>query len=93
MNQSQSIAAVVAASGMSKAEVVKVMDAISDVASTTVKKMDVFVLPGLGRLKAIKREARTGRNPATGETIKIKAKKVVKFAVAKGLKDLVAKAK
>ena len=48
-----------------------------------VKKNGVFVLPGIGRLVRVDRKARTGRNPATGETIKIPAKKVVKFRVAK----------
>ena len=52
-----------------------------------VKKNGVFVLPGIGRLVRVDRKARTGRNPATGETIKIPAKKVVKFRVAKAAKD------
>ena len=51
------------------------------------KKNGVFVLPGLGRLVRVERKARTGRNPATGEAIKIPAKKVVKFRVAKAVKD------
>lgn len=46
-----------------------------------------FTLPGLGKLVLVHRKARMGRNPATGETIKIKAKKVVKFRVAKACKD------
>jgi DNA-binding protein HU-beta len=52
-----------------------------------VKKSGVFVLPGLGRLVRVDRKARMGRNPATGEAIKIPAKKVVKFRVAKAAKD------
>jgi DNA-binding protein HU-beta len=47
------------------------------------------VLPGIGRLVRQDRKARTGRNPATGETIKIPAKKVVKFRVAKAAKDAI----
>ena len=47
------------------------------------------VLPGLGRLVRQERKARTGRNPATGATIKIPAKKVVKFRVAKAVKDAI----
>jgi DNA-binding protein HU-beta len=54
-----------------------------------VKKNGVFVLPGIGRLVRVDRKARTGRNPATGEAIKIPAKKVVKFRVAKAAKDAI----
>ena len=50
---------------------------------------DTFTLPGLGKLVLVQRKARIGRNPATGETIKIKAKKVVKFRVAKAAKDAI----
>ncbi len=48
-----------------------------------------FVMPGLGKLVVDKRKARTGRNPATGETIKIPAKKVLKFRIAKAAKDAI----
>lgn len=48
-----------------------------------------FVVPGLGKLVQVKRKARTGRNPATGESIKIPAKTVVKFRVAKAAKDAI----
>jgi DNA-binding protein HU-beta len=47
----------------------------------------VFVLPGIGRLVRAERKARIGRNPSTGEAIKIPAKRVVKFRVAKSVKD------
>ncbi len=53
------------------------------------KKNGVMVLPGLGRLKKVERKARMGRNPATGESIKIPAKKVVKFRIAKAAKDAI----
>ena len=53
------------------------------------KKNGVFVLPGLGRLKKVQRKARMGRNPQTGEAIKIAAKRVVKFRVAKAAKDAI----
>jgi DNA-binding protein HU-beta len=65
------------------------LDCLSGLAITEVKKNGVFVLPGLGRLVRQERKARTGRNPATGETIKIPAKKVVKFRVAKAAKDAI----
>ena len=51
-----------------------------------------FVLPGLGKLVLVNRKARTGRNPATGQTIEIPAKKVVKFRVARAAKEAIADA-
>jgi len=48
-----------------------------------------FTIPGLGKLVLVHRKARMGRNPATGEAIKIPAKKVVKFRVAKAAKDAI----
>lgn len=54
---------------------------------------DGFTIPGLGKLVLVKRSARKGRNPATGETINIPAKKVVKFRVAKAAKDAILGAK
>jgi len=54
---------------------------------------DGFTIPGLGKLVLVKRNARKGRNPATGEEIKIPAKKVVKFRVAKAAKDAILGAK
>ena len=51
------------------------------------KKNGMFVVPGLGRLVRVDRKARMGRNPATGEAIKIPAKKVVKFRIAKAVRD------
>jgi DNA-binding protein HU-beta len=65
------------------------LDTLSSLAIGEVKKNGVFVLPGVGRLVRVDRKARTGRNPATGETIKIPAKKVVKFRVAKAAKDAI----
>ena len=63
------------------------MDNLGQTAIAEVKKNGVFVLPGIGRLVRVERKARIGRNPATGESIKIPAKKVVKFRVAKAAKD------
>jgi len=65
------------------------LDELAALAITEVKKNGVFVLPGIGRLVRQDRKARTGRNPATGESIKIPAKKVVKFRVAKAAKDAI----
>jgi DNA-binding protein HU-beta len=65
------------------------VDTLAALAITEVKKNGVFVLPGIGRLVRVDRKARIGRNPATGESIKIPAKKVVKFRVAKAAKDAI----
>jgi len=50
-----------------------------------------FVLPGLGKLKVVQRNQRMGRNPATGESILIPAKKVLKFRISKAAKDAILK--
>ena len=65
------------------------LDSLAAMAVAEVKKNGVFVLPGIGRLVRVDRKARLGRNPATGESIKIPAKKVVKFRVAKAAKDAI----
>ena len=65
------------------------MDALTTIAYRETKKKGSFTLPGMGKLVLVKRKARMGRNPATGETIKIKAKTVVKFRVAKACKDTI----
>jgi DNA-binding protein HU-beta len=63
------------------------LDELAKIALSETKKNGVFVLPGIGRLVKSNRKARMGRNPATGEAIKIPAKTVVKFRVAKAAKD------
>ena len=62
---------------------------LTETAVKETKKNGMFVIPGLGRLKKSARKARMGRNPQTGEPIKIPAKTVVKFYVAKAVKDTV----
>jgi DNA-binding protein HU-beta len=66
------------------------LDLLAETAIKETKKNGVFVIPGLGRLVKAERKARMGRNPQTGEQIKIKAKTVVKFRVAKSAKDSIA---
>jgi DNA-binding protein HU-beta len=66
------------------------LDLLADTAIKETKKSGVFVIPGLGRLVKAERKARMGRNPQTGEQIKIKAQTVVKFRVAKSAKDSIA---
>ena len=69
------------------------LQTLADTAVKETKKNGVFVVPGLGRLVKSNRKARVGRNPQTGEPIKIPAKTVVKFRVAKACKDAVLGAK
>lgn len=75
--------------GMKKSEVVGMMDAITAMAYSEVKKNGEFVLPGFGKMVKVQRKERMGRNPATGESIKIPAKTVVKFRLAKAAKEAV----
>jgi DNA-binding protein HU-beta len=63
------------------------LEKLAETAISEVKKNGLFVVPGLGRLVRVDRKARMGRNPATGESIKIPAKKVVRFRIAKAAKD------
>lgn len=65
------------------------LDELSSMAVSEVKKNGMFVLPGIGRLVRQDRKARMGRNPATGEAIHIKASKKVAFRAAKELKEAV----
>ena len=71
----------------------QILENLADTAVKEVKRTGVFTLPGLGKLVRVDRKARVGRNPATGETINIPAKKVVKFRVAKAVKDAIVPSK
>jgi len=75
--------------GITKKDVGGFIDTLSQIAGRETKKNGVFTLPGIGKLVKVQRKARIGRNPATGEEIKIKAKTVVKFRVAKACKDAI----
>ena len=66
------------------------LQSVVELAVAQAKKNGIFVLPGLGRLKKVQRKARMGRNPATGEPIKIAAKTTAKFYLAKAVKDAIA---
>jgi len=66
------------------------LELLAETAVKETKKNGLFVVPGIGRLVKADRKARMGRNPQTGEAIKIKAKTVVKFRVAKAAKDAIA---
>lgn len=89
MTKSQLMEALSSKSGMAKKDVVNMMSVLADMAYMEVKKNGEFVIPGFGKMVKMKRAARQGRNPATGETIQIPAKTVVKFRLSKAAKDAV----
>jgi DNA-binding protein HU-beta len=66
------------------------LETLAETAVKETRKNGLFVLPGLGRLKKVQRKARMGRNPQTGEPIKIAAKTTAKFYLAKAVKDSIA---
>ncbi|MFA6456045.1 MAG: HU family DNA-binding protein [Bacteroidota bacterium] len=73
--------------GMKKKVVTEFFEELSTLAYK--EAVNQFTIPGIGKLVLVDRKARMGRNPATGETIQIPAKKVVKFKVAKAAKDAI----
>ena len=89
MTKSQIVEALATKAGVSKKEIVTLLEAMTDLAYQEVKKSGEFVVPGIGKLVKVNRKARTGRNPATGAEIQIPAKTVVKFRVAKAAKEAV----
>ncbi len=89
MTKSQLLEVMSKEAGLSKKDVGSFLEKLSTLALKEVKNNGEFVLPGLGKLVKIKRAARMGRNPATGDQIKIAAKTVVKFKVAKAAKEAV----
>ncbi|PYS78861.1 MAG: hypothetical protein DMF66_04795, partial [Acidobacteria bacterium] len=78
---------------LKRARVKEIFDELADLAAREVKRSEEFVLPGFGKLVLVKRQAREGRNPQTGEMIKIPAKTALKFRLSKGMKDTVAPSK
>ena len=89
MTKSEVLNAVAEKTGKTRKEVAEFIDNLVSVAFEETKKSGEFTIPGLGKLLKKHREARMGRNPATGESIKIAAKTVVKFRVAKAAKDAI----
>ena len=87
MTKSQIADYVAQKSGLTKKASVQLMDDFAALAYREAK--NVFTVPGLGKLKLANRKARIGRNPQTGEEIKIPAKRVVKFRVSKAAKDAI----
>jgi len=89
MTKSQLVAEIADTIQVTKKEAGAFLDTLADIAYKETKKKGAFMLPGFGKLVKAQRKARMGRNPATGEAIKIKAKTVVKFRVAKACKDAI----
>ena len=87
MNKTELIAHVAFNADISKAAAARALDATTEAITTTLKKGGTVSLVGFGSFSVTKRAARTGRNPRTGEAIKIKAAKVPKFTPGKPLKD------
>ena len=89
MNKSDLVDAIAKSADISKAAAARALDSTVDSITKALKKGDTVSLVGFGTFKVGKRAARNGRNPRTGETIKIKAAKVPKFSAGKGLKEAV----
>ena len=87
MTKSQVTATLAEQSGLTKAQVKSLMEAQANLAYAEASAG--YTIPGIGKLVLVDRKARMGRNPATGETIQIPAKKVLKFRIAKACKDAV----
>lgn len=85
MTKAELIAEIAKKSGLAKADTERALNSFVETAKKTLKKEGRLALAGFGTFSVNKRKARTGRNPRTGETIKIKAKKVVKFKAGKAL--------
>jgi DNA-binding protein HU-beta len=75
--------------GVTKKQVAGLLDDVHSLAVKEAKKNGAFVLPGIGKVVLSNRKARMGRNPQTGEPIKIPAKRVVRIRAAKVLKDAI----
>ncbi len=91
MTKSQIVAALADKVGVTKKQAGEALACLVELSYKEAK--NGFTIPGLGKLVVVSRKARTGRNPATGATIKIPAKKVLKFRIAKAAKEAITPAK
>ncbi|MSP49784.1 MAG: HU family DNA-binding protein [Alphaproteobacteria bacterium] len=89
MNKNDLVATVADTSGLSRADATKAVDAVLDSITASLKTGTEVRLVGFGTFTVSKRAATTGRNPRTGEEIKIPASKQAKFKAGKGLKDAI----
>lgn len=88
MNKSELIAKMAKDVKITKVQATRVVASFQDAVKGTLKKKDKLTLVGFGTFKVTERKARTGRNPQTGATIKIPARRVAKFVPGKALKKL-----
>lgn len=89
MNKTQLIEAVAADSGLSKADSTRAIESLLDTVTKTLKKGDEVSITGFGKFSVVKRAARAGVNPRTGEKVKIKASKAPKFSAGASLKQAI----
>ncbi|MBQ8412852.1 MAG: HU family DNA-binding protein [Lachnospiraceae bacterium] len=89
MNKNELVASMAEKTGMKKTEVEKVLKAFTETVASELKKGEKIQLVGFGTFEVSERPAREGRNPRTGETMKIAASKAPKFKAGKALKDSV----
>jgi DNA-binding protein HU-beta len=89
MNKNDLIGAVADASGLSRTQASQAVEGVFDAITSALTKGDEVRLVGFGTFSVAKRKASTGRNPRTGEPMKIKASSQPKFKAGKGLKDAV----
>ena len=89
MNKSELIEKIAGAADLSKADAERALNATTETITKTLKKGDTVQLIGFGSFSVVKRSARKGRNPQTGETIKIKASKAPKFTPGKSFKEAI----
>jgi len=93
MTKAQLVSQIAEKAGVTKATASQILEIISGTAVAETKKNGQFIIPGIGKTVKSNRKARIGRNPQTGAAIKIPAKTVVKFRVAKAFKDAVVPSK
>ncbi len=89
MNKTEIVAAMADSTGLSKKDAEKALKAFTDIVAKELKKGGKVQLVGFGTFEVSKRAAREGRNPQTGDVMKIKASKAPKFKAGKALKDAV----
>jgi DNA-binding protein HU-beta len=89
MNKTELVEAIAKDSGLSNTDARKAVESLITTVEKTLKKGDEIALTGFGKFSVVKRNARTGRNPQTGEAVKIKASKAPKFTPGASLKTAV----
>jgi DNA-binding protein HU-beta len=89
MNKTQLIETVASDSGLSKADSARAIESLIDTVTKALKKGDEVSITGFGKFSVVKRAARAGVNPRTGERVKIKASKAPKFSAGASLKQAI----